>query len=439
MEPSTNRIGCSPRIGTSPRSWLLTAAVIALAWCALVYPPKPILRLMADSEQYRAMASSILNGDLFHQVDTSTISHLAMVMRPPLFPLLLAVSGLIPVEPSIALVSLHLFLAIPILILAPITLRKLYPPPLTALACGISLYSAKQVLWGDMSEWLAMSCIFSSTLALLVWSNTKRPLSAFLTSLFVTLAILTRSAFIPWLIIPAAIVFFTPRGSRRGALLVITLGLVPLGIWGALQLHRVQSFSLGAYEGLNLVATARTLGPLPVTAHDSNEKRLVIQRINDRGITSIDMEHSPSKVHEWDGEFYDAFHQNFDEVCASIQNAPPGTTIAAPLLAARGFWEHAGRYGIFLRGGIETFISNYAMLPLSCLAVATWLLIRSPRDHPLATATITICTVTGIYLASIFSSILWLYRYFIPVQPGLIFLELVSLFALLRSFFGKAR
>ena len=216
-------------------------------------------------------------------------------------------------------------------------------------------------------------------------------------------------------------------------LLPIALGLVPLMSWSAIQTHRFGSFSIGAYEGLNLLATARSLGTIPIAENDSTETKLVLERLNARGVTATKAGMSPAAVHAWDGEFYAAFHNNFDELCAAFQSLAPHGHLSAPRLAARGFLAHAGGYGAFLLGGSSTFISDYAALPLLCLTVAAWIVILVPHERPLATVTITVSMMTIVYLVTIFGSILWLHRYVVPVQPVLIFLASLSLFALARG------
>lgn len=417
----------------SRHSLWATIFIIALSWGALLYPPLPLLTLLADSTQYRAMAASMTDGSFLGPVDISTVPHLASVMRPPLFPLALAATTLIPVEPSSSLVAFHSLLALAILVLGPFFLRKIFPPPLTALACGISLYSAKQVFWGEMSEWLAMNLVLSATMSYILWIYGRSSLSAWFTSLSVTLAILTRSALIPWLILPALMLAQSPRKARKRLLAPILLGLAPFVMWSCVQAHRFGSFTLGAYEGLNLLATARALGTIPTSPSDPPETRLVIERLNASGVTTSQAGLAPTVVHTWDGEFYGAFHRNFDLLCEAVKTLAPHSHIATLQVATRGFWDNGPSYREFLLGGLKTFTSQYALLPLAALCTAGWLWIRSPRDRPLAEATAIISCITVVYLASIFVSVLWLHRYFIPAQPSLIFLVLLSLATLIRG------
>jgi hypothetical protein len=414
----------------------LTALIVVVALCSLAYPPLPVLTLMADSSQYRAMSQSLLDGTFFQPVDISHVGHLATIMRPPLFPLLLATASLIPGVPLVnSVLVIHLFLALAMLLIIPYLLRSVVAPPITALACGLSLYSAKQVLWGEMSEWLATSCLLFVSVSYLRWLKERRNLDAFSASLFASLAILTRSALSPWLIVLPVIVAQAPPKGRRATAVALLLGLFPLVVWASIQFHRLGTFSLGAYEGLNLVATARSLGEIPARYGDAAETELVISRINERGVTTSDAGLQPPHVHEWDGEFYAAFHHNFDQVCAAIQSIATLEIAhreqpAAVTIALRGLATHKHRYASFLRGGVETFLREYALLLLTCLAIGMWLRLRGPNYRPLATASITISLVCLLYVASIFFSILWLHRYFVPIQVPLLFLSLLSLLAL---------
>lgn len=412
----------------------LTLIVIAVAWCSLLYPPIPVLTLMADSEQYWAMSQSLLNASFLDPVDISNVPHLATVMRPPLFPLLLTITGLLPgVSPSSALIALHLCLALVALVVTPFALRSVAPQLFTALAAGVALYSGKQVLWAEMSEWLALCCLLGATASYLLWCHERRTSCAFATSLFIALAILTRTALIPWLLIPPLLIVQAPRAARRGTLFVVLLGILPLALWGLIQSHRLGTFSLGAYEGLNAVATARSLGEIPVVSTDSPETNLVLSRLQTRGTTVSDRGLLPQNVHQWDGELYGAFHHNFDEVCSAVQSLPPGSQLPTMDVVRRSFMAHHLRYISFLEGGVATFLSECAPLLALCITTGSWLLLRCPRSRALAQANVTISLLATIYVASIFLSILWLDRYFVPVQGSILFLTILSLLTLVKG------
>lgn len=418
----------------SRHAYLLTLLAIALALGCLVYPPLPVLTLMADTDQYRAMSASLLDGSFLDAVDLKKATHLATIMRPPLFPLLLAAASIVPgLAPSEALIALHLCLAVAILVASPILLRAIIPPPLTAMACGFALLSAKQIFWGEMSEWLAMSCLLTSTALYVLWLTTKSATSAFATSFLISLAILTRSALIPWLFLPIILFAQAPRVARFTTGIAILTGVLPLVLWGGIQVHRLGSFTLGAYEGLNVLATARSLGDIPLNASDLSASTLVLSRLNERGVTVSDDGLRSEVVHEWDGEFYDTFHHNFDEVCAAVQEIAPGEPFPALRVAARAFFAQASRYRLFLKGGLETLTRECAPLLLTCLGTGLWLLYRYPGSRALACASITVSFVATIYTVSIFTSILWLHRYVSPIQGPLLFLTLLSLFDLLTN------
>lgn len=355
-------------------------------------------------------------------------------MRPPLFPLLLKVAGLLPLTfSSSALIALHLSLALLALLVIPFVLRSVAPPLFTAIAAGVALYSAKQVLWGEVSEWLALCCLLGATVSYLLWCHERRATSAFSTSLFVALAILTRTALIPWLIIPPLMIVQSSRAARRSTLFVVLLGMLPLALWGYIQSHRLGTFSLGAYEGLNVIATARSLGEIPAASTDSPETRLFISRLNERGTTVSDRGLLPEFVHTWDGELYSAFHHNFDEVCSVVQSLPPGSQLPTMSLVGRSFMAHLQRYTSFLQGGLQTFLSECGPLLGLCMTVGIWLLLRYPRRRALAHTSITISLLASVYVASIFLSILWLHRYFIPVQGSILFLTILSILALVQG------
>lgn len=415
---------------------LISLTFAALSIVALIYPPLPVLTLLADSDQYRQMSEQILAGHLLETgCQPPDAQHLAVSLRPPLFPLLLGVASHIPgVDPVNALISLHIILAAFALLATLVLTGTAIKPLLTIAATGIALFSAKQVAWGVMSEWLAMVWLFLACTAYLSWISRPSWQLALAVSLCTSLAILTRTALLPWLAIPVFMVLQAPRGGHRGTATGLLAGLLPLFLWGAINCARTGAFALVRYEGLNLVATARSLGPIPFDSRDSEDQQHLITTINAQGSTAPDSAFKPTEVHRWDGEFYRAFHANFDQVTAAMQTLSDASVARPTSIAARGLRAHADRYRLFLKGGVQTLIAHYLPLVGLCLVAALWLWRRAPHHARWSLGVITIAAVTLGYLCIIFTSMLWLHRYFIPVQPILLFCLVVSGVQLVGTF-----
>ena len=421
-------------------SYLLTVITIACSWALLVYPPMPTYTLLGDSEQYRSSAETILSGELLTPIDLASTPHLATAMRPPLFPFLVALARVNPLlaYPS-SLVALHALIALALMVLAPIQLRRFAPPAAIALFMGIALNSAKQMLWAETSEWLALSLLITSTILLMSSMERFTRSSAFATALTLSLAALTRTALIPFLLAIPIIGATAPRPQRRRTITALSLGVAPLLLWCAAQYHRVGVFSIGAYEGLNPLATARSLGTLPEAPADSPGTRGLIAILNERGLTVSDHALSLRATHLWDGEFYGAFHHNFDLTCAAIKQAEPGKPPSSTAVAIRGFTAHPARYLRFIGSGIMTLARDYLPVVLPCLASAAWLRRRDRGARPLATVACILCCLSLLYLCTVFATMLWLPRYFLPLQPTIIFLSGVCAWNLVRNFADEIR
>lgn len=420
---------------TKNYSLLLTIGIVLIFCVALAFPRPPLLSLLADSEQYKAMSDAIFSGSFLQPIDLSQRSQLASAMRPPLYPLLLGVAQRIPgVDINDALISLHLLLGYIILATAPWALRKCVSPPLTACATGIALFSAKQVLYGAMSEWLAMTFVFVCVLSYVSWRVHQRWAGSALTVTFLSLAILTRSALLPLLTLAPLMLVQSDRDKRWGTLTGITIGLLPLCAWATLNLARLDSFTLGKYEGLNLLATARSLGTIPSSPQDSPETLKFIEYINTKGMTPSPSAFATDVVHQWDGEYYAAFHRNFDTSCdAMIEYGSKGSPRIVAL-AARSLTAHRENYRGFLLGGWHTFSRLYAPILGLCALASLWLSRRAPSMSIWSSSVFTVCTLSLFYLGSVFCTILWLHRYIMPIQPALIFCTVITVARLVASF-----
>jgi len=415
---------------------LLCALCAALSIAALAFPPLPLLTLLADSDQYRQMSEAIFSGEIFNTPsDAPERQHLASSLRPPLFPLLLGIASHLPgLAPEVALVVLHITLGAFVLTTALLGMRGVIHPLLTIVATGVALYSAKQVAWGVMSEWLATLWLFLACTAYLTWLSRPSSKLALSVSLCASLAILTRSALLPWLAIPLFMMLQAPQGRHRVTATALLTGLLPLFLWGAINFSRTGTLAIVPYEGLNLVATARSLGSIPSDSRDSEEQQRLITAINAQGVTVPDSALQPMEVHRWDGEFYRAFHTNFDQVTGVMQSLPNATTARPTSIAARGLLTHPDRYRLFLRGGVHTLATQYLPLVALCLIAALWLWRRAPHYARWSLGVITIAAVALGYLFIIFTSMLWLHRYFIPVQAILLFCLVVSGVRLVGTF-----
>jgi hypothetical protein len=415
--------------------------VAVLSVTALAYPPLPLLTLLRDSEQYREIGEALLSGHLLDApAHSDRTSHVATSLRPPLFPLLLGIASLIPgVSSQTALVTLHIMLGALAIGVAPFILTRAIHPLITTLAAGFSIYSVKQVAWGIMSEWLGMVWLFLSCVLYLAWVYRPSPRLALGFSVGLSLAILTRTAFLPWLALLPFATLQAPRGSRRVTATALATGLLPLVLWGAVNLQRTGYFSLVPYEGLNLLATARSLGEIPLSSTDSEAQRHLIKTLNEKGVTASDSALIDTEVHRWDGGFYAAFHRNFDVTTDSLQALEPTSEMRASEIATRGLIAHRDRYKFFLRGGKHTFFENHAPLILTCILTTLWLARRAPRYSRWCLGVMTISVVSVGYLAAILGTMLWLDRYLVPVQPVLLFCTIVSMALVLTTFVRPGR
>lgn len=413
-------------VSRSTRIACLVVALLSVG--ALVYPPLPLLTLLADSEQYRESGAALLSGEVLRaNSDHRNTQHIAVALRPPLFPLFLGITSRLPfLAPDTALITAHIVLGALLLMTAPLLLRRSVPPLLTTLATGFALYAVKQVAWGVMSEWLAMWLLLLAAVLYLSWVSRASPRLALAVSVCVSLAILTRTALLPWLGLLLVMVPQAPRGARRVTATALGAGLLPLLLWGAINLYRTGTFSIFPYEGLNLVATARSLGTIPTGPNDSEIQRRVISEINERGVTAPDSAFTPSTVHQWNGEFYEAFHNNFN-VTTDTVHALENPSLARPsTLAARGLRAHEERYHLFLWGGARTLTIDYLPLILVCAMATAWLARKAPEARRWGLGVLTLCVLSLTYLAVIFGTMLWLHRYVIPVQPIILFCLMVS-------------
>jgi ABC-type multidrug transport system fused ATPase/permease subunit len=423
-----------PHPSTLTRMACIVVGILCVG--ALAYPPLPLLTLLGDSEQYREASDLLLSGGLpGSSGSSSNATHIASVLRPPLFPLLFALASHLPgISPDTGLVALHICFGALLLVTAPLLLQRTTSPLVSVIATGLGIYSVKQVAWGIMSEWLGMSMVTVTSLLYLAWLSRPSPRLALTTSVCASLAVLTRAALLLWIALLPFMVLQAQRGGRRVTAAAVVTGLLPLFVWGSFNHHRTGTFSIVPYEGLNLLATARTLGPIPLESSDSEEQLSLIRVLNEHGVTVADSALEPDSVHRWEGEFYGAFHTNFNITTEAIRSLRDSSGLRPSLLAARGLREHAERYRRFLRGGARSLVNEYLPLILACIVAAMWLARRAPGTSRWALGVGTVCVVSLGYLTVIFGTMLWLHRYFVPIQPILLICMTISTVRLLVTF-----
>ncbi len=424
----------SERVTT--RSHGLFVLLIAILFViALSYPPLPVMTLVLDTEQYRETSKFLLSGKIFvSSQDTDPVPQIHSV-RPPLYPGLLALANLLPSGSGIpSIVLVHLGIGFLILTIIPISLRAVLPMTFTSIALGIGMYAGKQLVWADMSEWLAMCCILSAIGSYLQFAYYQRPRYALYMMAFASCAILTRTALIHFLLLSVFSILLAHRGSRIKVSFFCLAGLTPLVIWTSIKLFGTGLPPGGAYEMSNLIASARTFSQIPLHSKDDPDLVRFITLLNERGVSSDLESLNPSDIHKWDGPFYDLFHKNFTVVDQLLKEFGSTAKLSPIDLFIRGVTSNWEGYCSFLRGGLHTFLDSCLPLIGLCVVINIWLYRRSVEARPFCFVAITLALISLVYLGAIFTVMLWLPRYMAPIQSPLLFCCLVSGYLLFRSY-----
>jgi hypothetical protein len=211
-------------------------------------------------------------------------------------------------------------------------------------------------------------------------------------------------------------------------------GVAPLVAWNICKVVNSTSLVGGAYEASNLFASSRSFSEIPVYPEDTPETVRFITILNDRGATSHLESLRPSQVHEWNGAFYHAFHTNFSLVDQLLDQLNPPPQISPQRVFIRTIKRAPQAYWNFIKGGIFTCTDSGLPLVVISIIISGWLYFRSTDDRPFCIAAISVALVTAIYVGTIMSVMLWLPRYFVPIQPTLLLCVLVGGYRLCRSF-----
>ena len=361
-------------------------------------------------------------------------------MRPPIYPLLLAVVQALSLsDVKSSIVVAHVLITAGVLFFVCRVLKNVMPTWKVALGAGAALYATKPIAWAHMSEWVALSLLFAGGSAFIAWNVKPSARLAFSATALISGAVLTRIALTPFLLLPALLMCVASREARRATFGAVLMGLLPLLVWSSLNVLRLGSFGLGPHSGCALAAGARTLGPIPIRQEDSPLTVHFLDSLNTSGISVAPMGWAPSAVHKWDGEYYAAYHRNFDASCGLFRALPPKSVHAFSIFV-RAVAAYPHYYRAFLAGSVYTFCSDYALLFIAAILVILTLVTRrgSYRNLSIASALITITTLC--YTASIFLTILWVHRYIVPVQPIMLFITFLPIPLIVESFRpGKTR
>jgi hypothetical protein len=259
---------------------------------------------------------------------------------------------------------------------------------------------------------------------------------AFVAASLLSLSVLTRSALLPFLLLLPFMILQSPRGRRSATATAVGIGLVPLCVWGAVQLSRSGAVSFARYEGLNLLATARSFGPIPLEQEDTEIERRVITFINEHGVTTHSGDLTGSDVHRWEGPFYHNFHSNFTTVVKGLRIVGPSYEFPAAKLATRTLQRYPEPYRLFLRGGVHTLLVDYMPLLVTCLITTGALVAKARRYWRWALGVFTMCVISLGYYSMILATMLWVHRYAVPVQPVILMCLLTSLGLLILNVRG---
>lgn len=211
----------------------LLALTVFSAFLILLWSTDLGVGTTPDSITYIDTARNIIAGKGF-QSDGEPLTH-----YPPVYPALLAISGLFGIEPLDGARWLHsLIFALNVLILGTITYLSTNRS-VTAGLCSILLFiSSAQILEIHTTAWSEPPFIFFSLLALLLLAlHIDRPSIPLLlgSSLFLGLALMTR--YIGLTLLPPmimAILLFSGKPTRariKNSLVLLATGVSPLAIW----------------------------------------------------------------------------------------------------------------------------------------------------------------------------------------------------------------
>jgi hypothetical protein len=269
-------------LGSSGRSPRLEAAAL-LAACVAFATFVATARntgTYPDSHDYRAFADAIRSGELLVKQDARDVPR-ALATRTPGYPLLLAVADLaLPGGPDVYL-ALHAVIGLLTLVFVSLALRPECPSWITAAIVLVVQWRMRHYFAAQLTEWTCFNglmVLFAASVR--SWSVPSYGRLAFLGFLCAFL-ILTRPAMIVVACLPPAFALLQgtlPRGKALAATLA-PFSLILL--WMSFNLHRMGSFTMTPFAGMNIVGVATLVGHAEVEPGDGPELATLTRELNE--------------------------------------------------------------------------------------------------------------------------------------------------------------
>lgn len=235
-----------------PRFGLLTITIIGLllrvGYAASIYEPSLLPVYLDDFTSYRNAAIDILQGDL-------EFKNSVYLVRPPLFPLLVAALGIQP----LLIIAANILLGIAVVPLTYVLARQFHLVPklalLAALIVAIDPTSIRysSVLLAEPLANLLLAFAFVSLMAL-KQASTRRAVAAWglLAGGFIILSALTRpAAYLLWIPMAVWIVFARRRWRVLAVVSLVTLAFSGMMLWkqhNATYLRNSSFTTIGTYN-----------------------------------------------------------------------------------------------------------------------------------------------------------------------------------------------
>lgn len=225
--------------------------------------------LLVSDKGYHTFAYQISEGRIFESENPNRQT----LNRGPLYPLVLVVSATLFGGPESGILLLHLMAAILASVLVLIRFSKFLNSYLLAGLLFIAFWIWRDFYYLISPEWLALSSIIAF-FALIPINQSEISTARLLTLTILASALVLLQPLLIGLacMVLVVLVLVLPGALRRSATVVMLVGLLPIFLWGTINLYRIGSFTFGLniYEKL-FVSSLN----LPLANFDEEEEELL--------------------------------------------------------------------------------------------------------------------------------------------------------------------
>jgi hypothetical protein len=264
------------RLLSSPQLQLFLAITLIGTILICLQSSQPLL-LSLDGESYLATAKTFGSNQFLTTEET--------LLKPPLYPMLIAITNRIIPNVVEAIRVLHLIVGLFAATLWCSVSRRFMPLYLSTLSFIAATLAAQILYRSVLTEWLSFCLLWVFLSCSLLMQSTWKKYVPYFCSFTASLLCLNHASYLPCLPIFLGFLLWMSRYkiSLTALFFAVVIGLSPIVLWSMLRTGALYPYPYGSFVS---IGPASLIGSAEIKSNDSDQLKQFISYINERKIPS---------------------------------------------------------------------------------------------------------------------------------------------------------